>query len=331
MDIALLTNLILVLAGILILLFGGDFLVRGAVALARKLGIAPLIVGLTIVAFGTSAPEMVVSAFAAIEGAPGIAIGNIVGSNIANILLVLGLPAILAPMATAAPGVRTNVLIAFGASLLFIGLTWDRVLDLSDGAILFALIIVYIAWLALVARKAKDDPIIAELTDIDGMDGLPKGPLAIAGMVLIGVVFLPIGAHLIVAGGGELARGLGVSEAIVGLTLIAFGTSLPELATAMVAALRRHAEMAIGNVIGSNIFNLFAVGGIAGVATSFGPAGLAQVDEAFFRLDYWVMMGAIAAAMLFVLTRRPIGRLAGLVLFTAYCGYIGALVWQSLN
>ena len=330
MDVNLLTQLILILAGIVILLFGGDFLVRGAVALARRLGIAPLIVGLTIVAFGTSAPEMVVSAIAAIQGAPGIAIGNIVGSNIANILLVLGLPAILAPMATAAPGVRTNALIAFGATLLFIGLTWDRALDPHDGMILAALIVIYVVWLAIAARRSTDDPVIAELTDVDNMEGLPKSAPAIAGMMLIGLVFLPIGAQLIVSGGGELARALGVSEAIIGLTLIALGTSLPELATAAVAALRRHAEMAIGNVIGSNIFNLFAVGGIAGVATAIGPAGLAEVDEAFFQLDYWVMTAAILAAMAFVFLRRPIGRLSGLVLFTAYCGYIGALAWRSL-
>ena len=341
MDYALLTNVLLVLAGLVVLLFGGDFLVRGATALARKLGIPALIVGLTVVAFGTSAPEMVVSAFAGAQGRPGIALGNIVGSNIANILLVLGLPALLAPMATQAPGVRTNTAIALFASVLFIALTGDGLfgdpmqltgrLSPMDGAILFACIIAYIAYLAVVASRSSDDPVVAELTEAVEGEGLPKNPAAVAGTLLIGLIFLPIGAHLIVTGGSELAIGLGVDEAIVGLTLVALGTSLPELATAMVAALRRQAEMAIGNVIGSNIFNLFAVGGITGLATWLGPVDYAELGRPFFTIDFPVMMAAMIAATIFIFTRRPIGRAAGAVLFLGYCGYIAALAWINLG
>ncbi|WP_019961321.1 calcium/sodium antiporter [Woodsholea maritima] len=318
------TDLIMLAIGIVVLIVGGDFLVRGATALARNLGIPPLIVGLTIVAFGTSAPEMVVSAAAALSNAPGLALGNIVGSNIANILLVLGLPAILAPMAVTTPGIRTNALIVVGASALFIGLTWDRGLSLIDGAILAAGIVAYILYLALHSSKAKDDPILAELTDIDHMEGLPKSGPMLALFILGGLIALPIGAHLIVTGGASLATDLGVPEAVVGLTVLALGTSLPELSTAIMAAMRKNADMALGNVLGSNIFNIFAVGGITGLAAG-AKDKIAVVDESFFALDYWVMLGAAIAVTLFIFTRRPITRLAGMVLFLAYCLYIGAL------
>lgn len=319
---------LLVIIGIIVLLFGGDVLVRGAVALARKAGIAPLIVGLTIVAFGTSAPEMVVSVSAAINNAPGLALGNIVGSNVANIFLVLGLPALIAPMVTTAPGVRTNSIFALAASGLLVWLTWDRELSLQDGYILTALIIVYILYLAIHASRAKDDPVIAELTEVDSMSGLPKSGPMILLAVLSGIVLLPLGANLIVEGATTIADSMGISEAVIGLTILAFGTSLPELATAGVAAFKRQSEVAIGNVIGSNIFNVFAVGGITGIAAGMRSGG-AEVGANFFQLDYWVMLAAGLIAVLFVLSKRPIGRAAGLVLFLCYLGYIAALVYMN--
>ncbi|MGJ3230976.1 MAG: calcium/sodium antiporter [Oceanicaulis sp.] len=322
--------LILVLAGVAVLLTGGEFLVRGATALARALGIPALIVGLTIVAFGTSAPEMVVSAAAAIREAPGLAIGNIVGSNIANILLVLGLPAVLAPMATQAPGVKRNAAIALVLTALFIFMGFDGALTLTEGWILAGLIVAYVVYLAIAARSAKDDPVIAELTDIDHMEGLPKSGLAIAGYTLLGLVLLPVGAELIVRGGVGIAELLGVPEAIIGLTILALGTSLPELATAMVAALRKQAEMAIGNVIGSNIFNICAVGGITGIAATAATGQPAPVDPEFIRLDFWVMAGAMIAASALVFARKPIGRLVGGAFFLTYCAYIAFLTWTAL-
>ena len=322
--------LILVLAGIAVLLTGGELLVRGATALARALGIPALIVGLTIVAFGTSAPEMVVSAAAAIREAPGLAIGNIVGSNIANILLVLGLPAILAPMVTEAPGVKRNAAIALILTGVFIYMGFDQALTLTEGYVLAGLIVAYIVYLAVSARSAKDDPVIAELTDIDHMEGLPKSGLAIAGYTLAGLVLLPVGAELIVRGGQGIANRLGVPEAIIGLTILAFGTSLPELATAVVAALRRQAEMAIGNVIGSNIFNICAVGGITGIAASAATGAPAPVDPEFIRLDFWVMAGAMLAASALVFAKKPLGRAVGAVFFLGYVGYIGFLVYTTV-
>ncbi|GGE31804.1 sodium:calcium antiporter [Marinicauda pacifica] len=323
-------DIILVISGIAVLLLGGDFLVRGAVALANRAGISPLIVGLTVVAFGTSAPEMVVSAAAAISNAPGLAVGNIVGSNIANIFLVLGLPAILMPMATRAPGVGRNALIALAASVLFIALSWDRMLDLTDGLILGALIIVYVIYLAIGATRAKDDPVIAELTEAATVGDVPVSTGRMLFFLLVGIVALPIGANLIVEGASDIAALLGVSDAIIGLTIIAFGTSLPELATAAVAAMKRHSEVAIGNVIGSNIFNIFAVGGITGISAGLIRGG-APIAQEFFVLDFWVMLAAAVIAAVLVLTRRPIARVTGAVLFLGYCGYIAALAYTSLS
>jgi len=320
---------LMVLGGIVVLLTGGDILVRGATALASKAGVPPLLVGLTIVAFGTSAPEMVVSAAAAVEGAPGLAIGNIVGSNIANVLLVLGLPALLAPIASTAKGVKRNALIALAFTALFIALCFDGALSLIDGAILAAGIVGYITFLALTAKGHQDDPMLAELTDIEHMDGLPRKAPMVALFLLGGLVMLPIGAQLIVDGGVGIATLFNVPDAVIGLTILAFGTSLPELATALVAALRKQADMAIGNVVGSNIFNICAVGGITGVAASLATGEPAPVDAQFVQLDFWVMAAAGLAILLFALARRPIGRLSGLVMTLAYVGYIATLVLMN--
>ena len=331
---------LMVLGGIVVLLTGGDILVRGATALASKAGVPPLLVGLTIVAFGTSAPEMVVSAAAAVEGAPGLAIGNIVGSNIANVLLVLGLPALLAPIASTATGVKRNAFIALGFTALFIALCLDGALSLMDGAILAVGIVGYVSFLALTAKAHADDPVIAELTDIEHMDGLPAKAPMVALFLLGGLVMLPIGAQLIVDGGVGIAALFNVPDAVIGLTILAFGTSLPELATALVAALRKQADMAIGNVVGSNIFNIsgdqlaknakqFAVGGITGLAASFATGQPAPVSDQFIQLDFWVMTAAALAILAFALFRRPIGRVSGLVMTLAYVSYIALLVLRN--
>lgn len=333
---ATLLDVLLLTIGIIIILFGGDYLVRGASAVAKRTGVPSLLIGLTIVAFGTSAPEMVVSVFAAIAGSPGLAVGNIVGSNIANILLVLGLPALIAAMGTTAKGVRTNALIALAASLLFIALCWDweanapGAISLFEGAVLSAMIIAYIVYLGFVAMGSRDDPMVAELTSVDTMEGLPKSALGIGFSLIVGLVALPIGANLIVEGGASLAVRIGVSEAVIGLTLLAVGTSLPELATSIVAAVRRQADMAIGNVIGSNIFNIFAVGGITGLAAG-GFAGGVAIDPSFFRLDLWVFLGSAIFVTLLVVSRRPMGRITGAVLVLGYAAYIATLLYLTLG
>ena len=315
----------LVAVGIVVLLYGGDLLVRGATSLARRIGIPALIVGLTIIAFGTSAPEMVVSAAAALEGAPGLAIGNIVGSNIANILLVLGVPALLAPLATQGVGVRTNATIALLLTGVFIVMGLDGVLTLNEGIALAVGIGLYILYLAVVASRASDDPMIAELTDVDHMDGLPRTPMMVGVFLLAGLILLPLGAR-IVTGAVDIAAYFHVPEAVIGLTILAIGTSLPELATALIAALRRQAEMAIGNVIGSNIFNICAVGGITGVSAALATGAPAPFDPTFMRFDFWVMAGAMAVLTLLVFARRPVGRVLGGVFALGYVGYLVTLM-----
>ncbi len=327
---AILLDALLLVVGIIIILFGGDYLVRGAVSLARKTGVPSLLIGLTIVAFGTSAPEMVVSVFAALAGSPGLAVGNIVGSNIANIFLVLGIPAVIAAMGTTAKGVRTNALIALAVSLLFIGLSWDRNLSYAEGGILASLIVVYVIYLAIVAMRRRDDPVVAELASVDEMEGLPKTNLGVTFSLIAGLIALPIGANLIVEGGSGLAVTIGVPEAVVGLTVLAIGTSLPELATSLVAAIRRQADMAIGNVIGSNIFNILAVGGITGLAAGAFAGGV-EVDETFFQLDFWMFMASAIFVTLLVFSRRPMGRVTGFTLLIAYMAYLGALAWINLG
>jgi cation:H+ antiporter len=314
----------LILAGIVILLFGGDFLVRGGAALGHRWRLPPLFVGLTIIAFGTSAPELVVSIQSALAGAPGLALGNIVGSNTANFLLVLGLPALFGPILTTTPGVRRNALIALAAAILLIFFSWDRIISLQESFILFGLIIGYIALLGILARGKSDDPSLAELTDIEAMDGLPRSVSTLAFYIVTGLIALPLGAHMIVTGGTAAAEALQVDDSLIGLTALAFGTSLPELATVVMASMRRHAELAIGNVIGSNIFNIFAVGGATGLTASAVGVSL-DVPEAFFSLDFGVMLAASVVIAAIILMKRPIGRLTGAVLFLGYVGYIAIL------
>lgn len=320
----------LILGGIVVLLFGGDALVRGGAGLARKWHLPPLLVGLTIIAFGTSAPEMVVSIQSALSGAPGLALGNIVGSNIANFLLVLGLPAIFGPITTTTSGVRRNAVIALAAAVALVVVSWDRMITPGEGAALFAAIIAYILILAAQARGKTQDPAIAEMTDIDGMDGLPVKWPGILFAILLGLVCLPIGAQMIVIGGTEAARALDVDESLIGLTALAFGTSLPELATVIMSAIRRHAQLAIGNVLGSNIFNVFAVGGATGIAAGAVDADL-PVPDAFFGLDFWVMLGSSFVIAALVFMRQPVNRLIGFVLFASYLAYIGLLARTMLH
>jgi len=319
----------LILGGIVVLLFGGDYLVRGGAGLARRWKLPSLFVGLTIIAFGTSAPELVVSVQSALAGAPGLAMGNIVGSNIANFLMVLGLPAVFGAIATTTPGVRRNAIFALIAAIALVGVGYDHTITPTESYALFGTIIAYVAILGFLARGKTDDPSLAELTDIDGIEGLPHKWSNIFFALAVGLVALPVGAQMIVVGGTEAARALDIDESIIGLTALAFGTSLPELATVVMASLRRQADLAIGNVLGSNIFNVFAVGGATGIAAAAVGQDL-PVPDGFFALDFWVMMGSSIVIAGIVLARRPIGRVLGLLLSAAYIGYIAILARSVL-
>ncbi len=318
------SHFILLFFGLAVLLIAGDLLVRGAVGLALAARIPALLVSLTIVAFGTSAPELVVSIEAALKGAGGIAIGNIVGSNIANVFLVLGLPALIYPIATAIDGLRSHlvIMLAATAGLAFLAYGPGAISPLS-GAFLLAGIVAYgafVAWRALSGRK--NDPTI---DDIEAFADKPGVNVRTLLFVAAGLGGLPLGAHLLVTHGSAIAEAAGIREAVIGLTIIAFGTSLPELATVAAAALRKKSDVAIGGVIGSNIFNVFAVGGAAGVA------GGVSFDPQSRMLDIPAMIIAALFMSYFVLTRRPVGRVSGVVCLAAYLAFIaGAVVYGAV-
>ncbi|MEM9169691.1 MAG: calcium/sodium antiporter [Pseudomonadota bacterium] len=318
----------LIVLGLAILLVSGDLLVRGAVALARALNVPALIVSLTIVAFGTSAPELVVTVQAVLSGNSGIALGNIVGSNIANVLLVLGLPAVIYPISAHVPGLPRHAAVMTVATLAFAAVAYSGygasdggagVINFPIGAVFFTVIVAYVVYMGLRAR-GSDDPM---LDDVDEYaDGGRLNVLTLIFLVA-GLVGLPLGANLLVTYGGGLAANLGVRDELIGLTVIAFGTSLPELATVVAAAVHKKSDVAIGGVVGSNIFNLLAVGGAAGLA------GGAAFDEKALTLDLPVMLAATAALLAFILLRRDIGRIAGAIFFIAYCLFIAVLAQSS--
>ncbi len=310
--------------GLLILLLAGDALVRGAVNLSLRLGVPALIVSLTIVAFGTSAPELLIAISAIMENAPGIALGNVVGSNTANILLVLGIPAMLATLHTSECDSRKNYVFMLIASVLFIALAFCGVFTLLSGAILLAALALILANAFREARAHRKacGKACAEDDELEGLDeadpNMPYWKLSI--YLILGLIGLPMGAHLLVENATKIALAYGVSETVIGLTLIAVGTSLPELATTVMAALRRQADVALGNVIGSNMFNLLA---IIGIATIFGRI---PVDPEFLRFDLWVMLGASLLLMPFVFFKQDITRAWGMILTLLYVVYIVILL-----
>lgn len=304
--------------GLVLLVVFGDVLVRGAVDLSYRLGIPPLIVGLTVVAFGTSAPELVVSVKAALDGLPGIAIGNVVGSNIANILLVLGLPALISATRCDHHALDRNTYIVLGTSVLFTVLCFLTPMTFWDGALLFGLLIAFL-WLS--ARRAMSSRTDGSLVPIDDDVEPLAGPVWVSvGALLLGLVGLPVAAHLTVDGAASVARVWGVSDAVIGLTVVAIGTSLPELATTVIAAFRQHGALALGNVLGSNLFNMLAIIGITAMVTPI------EIPAEILRLDIWVMLAATVILVPFVVWQVPIGRIAGIAFLAAYVVYIGYLL-----
>ena len=303
------------IAGFVLLLGGAEFLVRGAVALAHRLGVSPLVIGMTVVAFGTSAPELVVCVDAALSGAPGIALGNVVGSNVANILLIVGASALLMPVATDS-GMAPDSAVLMGGSVLFAGLCWYGTLGLWPGIIL---LVAFFSFLGYSYRREALSGAGGGETAIDEASQVGGRPMALwlASVLLVGgLAGVVYGADLLVDGGVSVARSLGVSEEVIGLTLIAVGTSLPELAASVVAAMRGHADMVLGNVIGSNLFNLLGVAGTAAVV-----APLAVPDQ-IREFDLGVMLGATALLIVCLMAGRRVGRTMGTLFLIAYAAYI---------
>jgi len=309
---------LLVAGGLVLLVLAGDFLVKGAVGLSLKLGVPTLVVSVTIVGFGTSAPEMLIAIQSALDGAPGIALGNVVGSNTANVLLVLGFPALLYTLDTSASDTRRIYLMMMGVSVIFIALGFMGPLHIWHGAVLLGLLGMML-WDNLHSAMCSRAEANAESTaDLAALEGIrPDMPGWRMGLYLIlGMIGLPLGAQLMIDGSLMIAERFNLGEEVIGLTLVAIGTSLPELATTTVAALRREADVALGNVIGSNMFNLLA---IMGVTSFFGPLPVAQE---FLHLDFWIMLGASALLGVFVFSKIKMGRLWGVVFLGLYVVYM---------
>lgn len=314
----------MLLGGLVALLIGGELLVRGAVGLAEKAGVTPLVVGLVIVGFGTSAPELVASVEAARAGSPAIAWGNIVGSNIANSLLILGAAALLAPIAVRAGSALRDSGVALVASLVLIAMVVTGLANFWIGAAMAAALLGYIAYCyreervsppEVVHNAPHDRSAALELADSQlhsGEAGWTKPVL----LTLAGLALLVAGGRFLVTGAIDLARVAGLSETLIGLTIVAIGTSLPELVTSLVAARKGQPEVAFGNVVGSNIYNIMGIGGVTMmVAPGAIPANL-------WPFDLGIMAAAAVAIVLMILASRGIGRLMGGALFSAYAGFL---------
>ncbi|WP_290886493.1 calcium/sodium antiporter [Arenimonas sp.] len=313
-------TLILFLAGLALLIFGADLLVRGASRLSLSLGIAPLVVGLTVVAFGTSAPELAVSVKGALDGQTDIALGNVVGSNILNVLLILGLSALLAPLVVDRQLIRQEVPILIGLSALVGWMAMDLRISFAEGGVLVALLVAYTLLLYFQGRSAPAEEMADEL--LPAAPGLmAKTPVQLL-MVAIGLGMLVLGSQWLVDSATVFATALGVSELVIGLTIVSLGTSMPEVATSVVAALRGEREIAVGNVMGSNIFNLVCVLGISSMVSGTGLT----VPPALLAFDLPVMI-AVAVALLPVLfTGHRIARWEGGVFLGYYVAYTVYLV-----
>lgn len=319
--------IILFVVGLVLLTIGADVMVRGASRLASAVGISPLVVGLTVVAFGTSAPEAAVSVQAVMTGSSGanLAIGNIVGSNIFNILFILGLAALIAPLMVAQQLVRIEIPILIGASLLLLAFGMDGVISRTNGLILFAGVIVYTVFVIRQSRKesaAIQEEYAAEYAaSPDRAGSLVKNLLLIA----VGLAMLVIGSNWLVAGAISVARALGISELVIGLTIVAAGTSLPEVATSVMASIKGERDIAVGNVVGSCLFNILAVLGLAAIVA---PEGI-NVASSALRFDIPIMIAATIACLPIFLTGYTIARWEGLVFFGYYIAYTIFLILSA--
>jgi len=312
----------LILPGLLLLIGGGEWLVRGASRLASLLGVPPVVIGLSVVAFGTSAPELAVSVLSAYRGQPDIAVGNVVGSNIVNILLILGLSAVVAPLAVSARLIK-EVPMMIGTALLFFALAYDGKLTRLDGVILVGIFAAYLAWMA---RTARSETLLE--TELDEASVLPRTGwtyLKLVALVVVGLTGLALGSEWLIQGAVAAARALGVSELVIGLTSVAIGTSLPELATSVIASLRGERDISVGNVVGSNIFNILSVLGFSSLVA---PDGM-TVAPAVLRFDALVMIGVSLACFPVFFNGFQIKRWEGALFVGYYIAYTVYLILYS--
>jgi cation:H+ antiporter len=316
-------NLLLFVAGLVGLVLGANLLVRGASKLALSFGISPLVVGLTIVAFGTSAPEVAVSVGAVLDGKTDLAVGNVVGSNIFNVLFILGISALITPLVVDRQLIRQEVPIMIGASLLLLAVGLDGRIGLFDAALLFALVVAYTVFLIVQSRRAgqaaagDDEVPVLDNTAWDAR--LPAQLALIAG----GLVALVLGSDALVTSAVAFAKQMGVSDLVIGLTIVAAGTSMPEVATSITAALKGERDIAVGNVVGSNTFNILGCLGLSGLAS--GTAGLV-LPPSVLTFDIWVMLAVALACLPVFMTGREIARWEGGVFLAYYVAYVAYLI-----
>ncbi len=310
---------LLLVAGIVLLVAGGETLVRGASTIARSFGLSPLVVGLTVVSFATSAPELAVTVQASLSGNPGLAVGNVVGSNIANILLVVGVAGTIMSLAVQNPVVRRDVPVLIALTLLFWAMALDGSVSTVDGVVLIGLLIAYVAVTVVRSRQGKDPGPVEEAPPAPG--GVPVAVLLVAA----GVGLLVWGASWLVRGAVDIATTLGLSDTVVGLTVVAIGTSLPELTTSVTAALRGSVEMAVGNAVGSCIFNL---GAVMGLTAAISPDGVPVVDGAL-TFDIPVMVAVVLALLPIGFTGRRVAKREAWLLVGYYLAYTAYLLLDS--
>lgn len=326
-----------IFGGLVVLVVGAELLVRGSVRLAERLGVSSLLIGLTVVGFGTSTPELVTSVQAALVGSPGIAVGNIVGSNIFNILAILGLAAMIQPLAVASTALKRDGVVVIGVSVLFTAIGFMWTLDRITAVMLLLLLVAYIAFAWRQERTATGDSHTAAFEKAEALEeadpAIRPRPVRAEGATMLawlqplllalgGLALLVFGARFFVGGSIELARLLGISETVIGLTIVAAGTSMPELATSAMAAFRRQADVAIGNVLGSNVYNILGIGGATALIAP------TDIPPQIVSFDNPVMVGVSALLLVLLYSGRKLSRWEGALLFICYVVYVWA-IWPT--
>lgn len=316
-----------ILAGLVALLFGGEILVRGASLLALSLRISPLVIGLTVIAFGTSAPELGVSLQATMNGAADVAIGNVVGSNICNVLLILGISALVTPLVVSSQLIRWDVPVMITVSFVLWGFCWDLRISQIEGAILFFALVLYVFFAVRSSRDETAATIEEFAEELPAPSRWTNTHLAQLGLILGGLVALGFGSNWLVSGAVSIAKMWNISELIIGLTIVAIGTSLPEIVTSVIASLRGQRDIAVGNVVGSNLFNILCVLGLTGIIT---PAGV-PISIAALEFDIPVMVAVSAICLPIFFTGSIISRTEGAALVFYYLAYTGLLVSEQTH
>lgn len=312
-------DILILSAGLIILILGGDFLIKGSSRLALKIKLSPLVVGLTIVAFGTSAPELFISVKAALSGSPDLAMGNVIGSNICNLALIMGLTALISPIYVKRNSIWIDWPMTMGSSLLLYILIREGLINSYEGLIFVAILISY---LYFVIRKSRRDVKIAR--GLEQEFNLPEASTTLLkdfSYIAIGTIGLYLGAELFVGSAQAFARNLGIEERIIGITLVALGTSLPELVTSTVASFKKETDLALGNLMGSNIFNILSILGITSMIKQI------EVNDVILNTDIIWMLGITLVILPMMLSKQKIGRMEGAILLLIYVYYTYTVVW----